>query len=345
MRLSPFLMAFILLAGCLDEPPADEPVETTSVITDPTDYSYLDQDEDGAGWHVHDYWRGEDNLTVLEGRSSCMSCVSTTSGGDGVVTMATFRPGDGQVVPQGAAWIHATATWSMDEAASTVEKVSLWVKTAADRDPRMVDFLSQGEALTFNVTNEQDDPPHMQLSAWRFELRGHGSGDETRIEDWQVTLDVVAERGHDIPPWPPHPDAWQGATELTLVDASNAAIASVETPTLVYCFGGCIGRTFQPMDGAIVPIDAAGVRVTVEHGAGVPIPLKLLYHGGDTWDLQEVQAEASTPTTATFDIPVVPPIADSPYAKQSIWELRVEATLERPYAWTGEYRVDAVAYR
>ena len=62
-------LATALLSGCAGEDPAADPAAPgPDVVTDPRDYSYL---QDAApGSHVHDYWQGRDTVRVIEARGS-----------------------------------------------------------------------------------------------------------------------------------------------------------------------------------------------------------------------------------------------------------------------------------
>ncbi len=57
------LLLVAALSGCTDgTPDPDDEATGPETVTDPTDYSYV---ENGTGAHVHDYWGGADEQEVL----------------------------------------------------------------------------------------------------------------------------------------------------------------------------------------------------------------------------------------------------------------------------------------
>jgi hypothetical protein len=163
------------------------------------------------------------------------------------------------------------------------------------------------------------------------------------------TFHLYAEaiRGLEIPLFPPHPDHWNGGTEILLFEDTVGPILqwqNVEEGSNS-CEGSCVG-THVPTSGVIVPFDAREVVVTLTYGPGLPGTLGVRSHGGDTWEMTPAREEIVDPLTRVFRIPVTPETGDSPYATQSIWE--IAAWIDQPAhvrAYGGEYTMRAVAMK
>lgn len=344
--LVPFLLSSLALAGCVDDEPAPEPVEGPETITDPTDYSYVDRDTDGSGFHIHDYWRGQDVLTVLDssqetGRTSCSSCDWPD--------VFRFRPDEGQTIPQGARNVTVTIDWT-DNGESDHDGIELWIKTAAESEPTYYADVTQSEPILFESTNEDNDPPHHQLSLWEFWFVMKTKSDDSASFGGTASMVVTIERGLEVPAWPPHPDPWQGGTELDVLDETRqiTAHSSVQTPvsgTNNCSAGDCMG--FHSLsDGETIPWDSDHLRVRLEYDQPSTPTLSLWYHAADTWELQRLEADESGPDGMTFTIPVVPSMGDSPYAQQSLWEFYTHwSTPEGVQHFTGTYTLSATAVK
>lgn len=334
------LLALLLpaFAGCLQEEPA-APAAAPSpavLVTRPDDATALTEPT-GPGWHLHDYWNGEDRYTALDAQTEttyrCSGCDAMTLG---------FRGDTNQIVPLGTSAIEVTATWT-DEGEARHGVPELWVKAADEHEPRLVGALQSGAPFTFNTTNEHADPPHQVLSRWVFEVRFPAVGDEGYYSG-KVRVYAEAIRGLEIPLFPPHPDLWKGQTEIVLFEESVGPILQQEEDGSTSCWMGCLS-THVPGDGVVVPYDAAEVVVTLGYQPGLPAGLGLRAHGGDTWEMQDEEGQAA-PLSTVFHVPVTAQTADSPYARQSLWEFRVwldEPTPTRAFA--GGYTIQAVAVK
>jgi hypothetical protein len=291
----------------------------------------------GPGWHLHDYWNGEDRYTALDDE---METMYTCSGCDSMDL--TFRGDTNHIVPLGTSAIELTATWT-DEGEPRHGVPELWVKTADEHEPSRVGALQSGVPFTFNTTNEHADPPHQVLSRWVWEVRFPAVDDEGHYSG-KIRVYAEAIRGLEIPLFPPHPDLWGGKTEIALFEESVGPVLQREEENSRSCYGGCLGW-HVPGDGVIVPYDAAEVVVTLTYQPGLPAGLGIMAHGGDTWDMQPHEGSAA-PLVTTFRVPVTAQTGDSPYAKQSLWEFRVwldQPTPER--AFVGGYTIKAVAVK
>ena len=338
MKKTVLLAALVLvLSGC--SAPAEDPVveDDVNVVTDPDDYSYVEKD--GAGWHVHDYWQGQDEVVVVDAqggtlRASCQGCEN----GMGI---GSFRPAPEHIVPQGTAWVNVTVTLDVQD--GDYNHLELWAKPADADESRSFGEIPGNGTVAIPSTNDMNDPPHHVLSLWRFEIRVMGG--ETVSFEGSVGLQAVAVRGLEIPPYPPHPDHWEGGTEIDLFSVEGSSLLQYETETSYSCYNGCLGW-HAPDDGVIVPHDTAEVVVRLTYGPGLPHVLGLRYHGADTWDMRDVPGEITGPTEVTFRIPIEETRGDSPYAKQSLWEFRVfNAQPSDVRAWSGSYTLEATAIK
>jgi len=343
-------IASLLLAGCTGGGPEATPSQTLGVVTDPGDYSYLQNATPGS--HIHDYWQGRSVVTVLDEDGGPMS--ASCDGCDDGMQIHEGRPEEGSIVPQGTAWLNVTVTWSPGGSGTNdFAGMDFMVKTAQDSELRRVGPVANGVLLRINTTNQQDDPPHYVLSLWRFGLSVQprpGSDQVAFSGDLHIRVDAV--RGLPLVPYPPHPDRWAGATELdlaqdTMTTTEYQTVDPQSGGTGSHCYGGCLG-TILPLNGSVVPVETKEVLVIVEVEAdGIPAGLGLQYHGADTWTMRTANGTASTPPgTLTFRIPVSGLMADSPYAPQSLWEF--ELFIDQPgyvRAWTGTYTFTATAVK
>lgn len=350
MRATLLVLALVAvgLAGCTDTAPAPVEPESTSVVTDPTDYSYIDNETDGSGWHVHDYWKGGDELQVLDHRKQPGGVSSY--GGDKGAPIAGFHPDAGDVVPQGAASVTVTATWDADPE-SSFGTVSLYVKTAKDDEAQLIGPIEKNTPITFNSTNEANDPPHQTLSLWRFELWAapREGEDSTLLSGASARIEAVAHKGLEIPAWPPHPDFWNGATELTLFeDEGGGAGVDVGMVATHSCISTCTLRTVRPDDGLLVPFDATRVDFLVTKEPAQPVALDMAFHGADAWEMQTADPAEEELTHVLWSIPVDRQRGDSPYALQSLWQFDLgPRTIEDMYVHllAGDLAIKVTAHK
>lgn len=334
-----FVAAVALLAGCAA--PADEPAANGSaaprVVTSPGDLAALNASDEG--WHVHDYWNDEPVVTVVDetfetGGWSCSGCKAIP---------LRFRGSTGMIVPMGTARIDVVAEW-VASGETLHGPPELHVKTARDAEPSFVAKLEPGKAVSLNVTNEQADPPHQVLSRWEYYVYLPAVDSKARFAG-TVRVFAEAHRGLPIPPLPPHPDLWQGKTEIHLFNEDQLLVTQHEDTQegSRNCYSGCL-LTHRPGNRLTVPHDAGEVVVTLSYTGGMPAGLGLRYHGGDTWERKAVQGQPALPNRVVYRIPVTDLTGDSPYATQSLWEFEVFA--DQPLhvrGFVGGYMLGAVA--
>lgn len=336
------LLTLSALAGCLGDDPASPDETGGVVVSDPRDFSHL-ENKTGPGHHMHDYWGGKETRQVLRESLDCSSCTASDSGPDGVI-MAGFDPTTDRIVPQGTASLHVTVTW--DIKSGDHGEVALYVRTANMSAPGFVTQIESGVATALDSTNDDNDPPHQRLSLWRFEVRAlppKGS-DGAAIGDYQLKIDVVAERGLPIPYFPPHPDLWGESDEILLHERERDRAYQVGLLGGTACSPGCPVR-FVPDEGLIVPYDAAYVEVVFEVTNGLPAAPTLALHGADTRETEVEEPFEEAPLRTVWRVDVTDR-ADSPYAKNSLWAFEVSIVAsDDVVAWTGDYRVTATAVR
>lgn len=319
MRLAPLAVACLVLAGCSSGPATTSTTEDPILVTRPDDFS----NATGANAdkpHLHDYWGGQDRLLLLDvdGTNPQPGFV-----GGADVPIQTWQPDSGSVVPQGTASVEVTFTWT-PESTDVHGPTSLWVKTAANNQTTLVGPIEAGQTVAVPSTNAANDLPHQLLSAWTFEL--HAEPDPTlgavRFKA-PVHAKVEVVRGLDIPLYPGHPDRWNGASELLLLDDAQT-LAYMQDPGDGGCDGLSCSRVHVPADGAIVPPETSFVlaELTVARGA---TGIALAYHGAEGRSFQVAEPTSTEGNTRTYLLPVEAN-ADGPYAIQSQWEFTTRIT-------------------
>lgn len=344
-RLFALLALPLLLAGCAEDvTPAAAPAETEVVlVTAENDIESLSNDSFSMAAHQHDYWGGKQRLTILE-----QTVPAGTLWFGGAWAFA-FVPEDGVVVPQGTSRVEITVSW-IDGTNRYYADPEVWVRTAADHESWFVADAVSGETLAVETSLGQLDLPHQSISAWRIEWRvqpGLLPVDGGRGVWWDGELSVLVEAiaGAEIPVYPAHPDKWGGAETIELF--------ADETETGMWfghvdewsCIRSCPVR-HRPVNGTVVPYDAAMVEVVLELGADNPTDLGVKLHGADSRAWTELDAVEVDGKRQRFLVPVVPGMGDSPYASQSVWEFAVYvAGPERDSVEIGSYTLTARALR
>ncbi len=319
------LMLTLLVAGCAG--PAAETENDVSdvategaVITDPKDFSYLDDPND-PGAHRHDYWGGKDNLTIMDEVGPSRSASCSGSAGACRMDIVSGRPADGVVIPQGTQFVDIRFFANLNQA-ENVDFFAVFVKTAQQSEMEEVGRIAPGQWFRFNSTNDDNDVPHNTLSLWQFAIKAGTHGDSLRFSG-QGEIEVIAHRGLEIPLFPSHPDLWQGKDEL-LLTTQELSGEERRQPTGWSCSNGMC-REFGPDDGMIVPFGASAVHVIVDYGVATP-NAALSYSGSNTWSFTTLQPEPTDdPLQDVFIIETPLEMTDSPYAKQSLWAFELDA--------------------
>lgn len=300
------------LAGCLSDSSAPTTAAPTTVlVTRPGDF----QNATGSDApHLHDYWGGKTVIPIMDGWPTEPG-PGFAAGQD--VRIYSYRPPSGHVIPQGAALVNVTFTWT-PAATDVYQDPTLWIRTANDTEARKVGPVESGIPVSFASTNAQNDLPHQLLSAWVFEFHLSERSDLAMLRfKANVTLHVDAVRGLEIPLYPGHPDRWDGQGNITLIDVTRE-LAYMQDPD-TGCDGISCPTTEVPRNGTIVPPDAAYVLATLTLTYGAPTKVGLSYHGAEGRDFIRLTPTQESGNTRTYHIPVGS-YGDGPYARSSQWE-------------------------
>lgn len=335
----------VALAGCASSPSneVDDDSDDPVLHTSPTDFGD-GVDNDTGRAHIHDYWGNAQEMVVFEAED-----VGSSIWGAEHFPVLSFRPGEAQVFPQGTRWVNVSLEWTADSPDNRWTDPRLFVKTAADQDPVDLGPVENGVVFAFEVGEDAADLPHQQLSAWVFELRAV-KPDDTPVPmlfDGEGSIAVSAARGYELPVFPPHPDQWKGATELDLM-APRTERADFWT-TGPYgelcnpCPEGATGT--MPMDsGAIVPMDASEVEVTIEY-EDTPMHVDLGYHAANTREWTWIEPDDASEGLAVYHIPVTELMGDGPYSLQSLWEFVLFPSDDWHGQYSGTFTVSARVLR
>lgn len=355
------VLVSLLLAGCVGGTADTDEGTDWPTITDPADLSY-----DGtSGFHIHDYWGGEEVLPLVERTKS--HYFQNCAGGDSS-WRSSFYPGDGQVVPQGTAVLSVTVSWeetdptygthSMTAArcgqpqaalSNAYDAMELWIKPADASEVRLVeDDLTNGATVEIPLEYEEADLPHQLISAWEFQVRIRGSDDMNYNHfEGSVTVQAEVHRGLELRPFPPHPDHWDGRTELPLLDHEDR-FQRFNIPYMG--FNGYQLQVLRPPNGTVVPLDARTVEVTLTFDNEEPVgDLYLFFHAADTREFVRLEPDEASEGDKRFSLPVTEPMADTPYAKASQWAFYVNSPEDNPEedapTFDGTYRVKATVHK
>lgn len=337
---SPLFALAVLVAGCSGPAPAPTPIDDgPDVITDPS----MGLNQTGA--HIHDYWGGKQRLTIIGTDAPAdVSGLGPGFSSGATLPVRLFQPSSGHVVPQGTAAVEVTFSWTdAPDGLDQYGEAFAWVKTAGTNQTEDKGTVGNGDTLVLETGLPAADLPHQLLSAWAFELHLSPAPDTGILRfKGEVTVEVVAVRGLELPVFPPHPDHWRGASEIALVDASGSLAYWEDTGD-----GGSNGNegpvVFTPASGAIVPGNASHVAVEVAWTGA--FPLELWYHSSAGRTMAVADATEEDGTRLRFELPIDGP--DGPYATQSQWEFTVKPVANGPLrtAWQTEYTITAKAVR
>jgi hypothetical protein len=338
------VLAF-LLAGCSGTDPAPDSADSITLVTDPTQ----GRADPSAGVHLHDYWGSSTRKTVFDGVLAVQTFSLSPNTQGFSVAVALPEPGD--VVPQGAASVEVTFTWTPSPelgASNQFAGARLAVRTAADREAQDLGPVTSGQTIVMESSNERNDLPHQVLSAWEFHwMLEPVATPAASLISFQGELDVFVEavRGLEIPLYPGHPDQWLGRPEFPLFAAEGMAVMDGDPRTGAWrCYGPC-PQHMTPGDGIVVPIDASHIRVTLDRDTPMPTRLGLAYHDAVSRDWKVAQPIEETDTSRIYILDVLEG-GDGAYARQSNWEfvLIAEEPVENGYV-ADSYRISASVHR
>lgn len=237
----------LALAGCLGVPAPGAPAEdATSDASEAATGNATTVASPAQQLHVHDLWRGRDNITLFDDSVQVNATTTDTTGSEplagnvgpntcsgsdlgigawclGRVTFKPPRSADAsqpKVVAPGTWALRATASWS-DQ---TITGVAFEADAANGDDLYLGDVETSGGSVKVNATRFGEnrtylplvvsDDGHATVSQWSFTLTASGDfGSFLAVADGSVDVTVEAIRmDGDLPEEPPHPD-WYGDTE------------------------------------------------------------------------------------------------------------------------------------
>lgn len=337
----------VALAGCTTDS-GTLGTEDVTLVTDPNDFSYLENETANDRAHVHDYWGGLDRLVIADDTFRCNGNLLT----DPVI--CGYRPD--APIPLGTGIVEVTIDWTEDPEADDVSyylETELWVKTANDTESYAIGQVEKGDLITLEATNEDADLPHQRISSWEFELYVYGDRDAPfplAFKRFHADIDIRIEavRTLEIPLFPGHPDLWQNRTEIPLVTDYRYPENGDELASPVFTLRAD-DRRIRPDDGAIVPSDASWIEVVLESNAYSlwSDEVDLLYHGGADREWVFIEPVEDTTSRRVYHIRVEGD-GDSPYALQSVWEFSTQyghgpSPVDDIYH--GYYTVQATVYK
>lgn len=336
----------LTVAGCIAGPaPEASQEQDWPTIENPRNLSYATD----SGMHVHDYWDGQDHLEVMNDTKGKTHWYPALPGGEEASFSFQFRPPDGQVVPQGAAFLEVTVSWEDREPGTSYGRLSLRAKPANVNEMELIEEdLDHGGTVEIPLDYEEADLPHQLISNWAFEVQIHGSDDPYNRWVGSVTVQVEAHRGLELKPFPPHPDHWGDRTELPLVEETRE-FERYNYPLLPAYAKGNELDPVRPPNGSLVPSDAQRVEVTVTYDNDLPAgDVILYYHGADTRYYTQLEPDETEEGAKHYVIPVNETVADTPYADASQWAFVVNAPRDVDQGVTvfdGTYTLNATVHK
>jgi hypothetical protein len=335
------VLAALVLAGCAQPDPAPADANETAPTTAIDAASAPNDDgssqttivDTGHMPHLHDYWHGKERVTLFDGdlepdamNLTFATLIQAFFFQEAVVGGMQFWLPDGQIVYEGTGVMELTATWT-DPRVTSVGFVYL---SAEGQDLHEGGALRNGEPFALELQPEQTDMPHAKTSRWWF---GFGPSESPGMlaGPWHLKIDIV--KVNDVMLFPAHPDFWQGAHELTLIDADHHG--EVES------YGK---RAAQPVtEGGQfvedwvsfpkpVPMETQAIRFTVEIKSAQSTPgevtsFGLFYHGAETRQPFRCPTKAlhgALPQVLEWTVASTMEMTDSPYSPESQWRFLVE---------------------
>ncbi|HWG91571.1 MAG TPA: hypothetical protein VNZ52_12050 [Candidatus Thermoplasmatota archaeon] len=334
-----------LLAGCLTEetPQAAsaEPMDTADAaprIDTGTGAPVAGRD---AAPHVHDYWGGRDRVALLDQNveigaqdAAIWTLMSTfytkepMAGG----FFASFP--ENTTVYEGTGLMEITLTWSEP----TITGFKFTYRHAGSPDLQGWVPVQKDVPTVLEVTPDMTDMPHSTGSRWEFLFTATGT---PAVAFGVVHVKIEIVRTRDPAVYAGHPDRWQGATTLPILEAEGVAAArgppQQTQRMLLDPWAGPAGLLDAQ---APVPMETGNLTVTVTIRSITPDHravdrLLLGYQTPDlsfnSYFLQDGATEVSEDrTTWTWRVPVEMDQTDSPYAETSGWSFFVRPVYASP---------------
>lgn len=337
------VLAALVLAGCAQPGAEPGPAGANQTASSPTVDAASAPNDDGSSKtttvdtghmpHLHDYWQGKERVTLFDGdlepdaeNLTFATLIQVGFFHEAVVGGMQFFLPDGKIVYEGTGIVELTATWS-DPRVTGIGFVYL---SPDSRDLKSGGSLPNGKAFPLEIKPEQTDMPHAKSSRWWFGF-GPDQSPGALAGPWHLKIDIV--KVGDIMLFPAHPDFWQGAHEITLLDADHHGQVDsyVKRAAQPVTQGGEFTEDLVGFPKP-VPMETLAVQFTVDITAATSTPGKvtgfgLFYHGAETQQLFRCPVKplnGTLPQTLTWTVMSTMEMTDSPYGNESQWQFLVE---------------------
>lgn len=350
------VVAFAVLAGCLQGPdagqdptPASEPREPSDppVLPDnrPGDFAAFKETNvsDAAGDHSHDYWGGRSRVEIARDVAE----MGHADGVEGVETTFRLPTGPQHIVYEGTAAVEVTISSPQRRVCTPGDRLDAApVCSSAQPDPVPPTELT----LSFlHATSEPDgwidagavawdepkllavedpawaDMPHSAGSLWAFRVSSPNPQEAGLV--FTIAVTIVRMDG-EIPEWPGHPVFYAPGNHYRVVyegtgesgESLDGGLQTQASPAKLISAG---------TRSLLVFANLTGGESTVE-----PTHFYLYYHNasGRNWLYTEPFDGSVTGhgDTLAWRIPVDDNGMDTPYATQSRWEFVVRGAYSTP---------------
>ena len=326
-RIPPLLLVALLVPGCVvDGDPSSPTFTEDTTIRDPTDFSYLQKERGDRRPHVHDYWVGQQTIQVFSGSFQ----VDQSRG------VFEVKLEDGTTIIPGTRWINVSAKWTSQGLPGNTLAV---IASRPDHQRVSKDLAPDGTPAVINTTDEFSDPPHAQITRWKFEIWRSGLQSLGASAQGTITVTIARTPGN-LSLAPPHPDHWKTNTTLTLFDKAGPlfilgprAVSNVVRP-----------NQYPPVEvvpkaPSVIPPFTDEVQIELWFNSSTPPALHwaplLSFHGADRsgWEKERMRPSAPSPGRLSWTIQVEPRMWDSPYVNDTYWQFYIE--------WRGDPQTEA----
>lgn len=304
----------------------------------------------GGGYrpHVHDYWRGQSEVTLLDAELDLTKMRVGTTMADAseefnyfsaavlyankrfpkyLIPLPETEDTPALVYP-GTKEVQVTFTWN--DAPPMPPEYALAYAPANDNSETELERQTSGGTWTIPVTPEMTDNGHQIYTLWEFYIVPVNEVTEAPdyrpsfvTEPIHVTIKVI--RGDEPFPEPPHPTFWAGSDTYWVRTFDNGTYSSTGTGVFVS------DPKFQPAKERIVPPGTGRLSVVLKWTFDHPTPLApkydLYYHGasvspawqGPVADWPKATLVEEGDSQRVFEIEVAPGETDGYYQSKSGW--------------------------
>lgn len=283
--------------------------------------------------HLHDYWKDNDRVTIMDEdvpldqfTATFMTVFNVFRGTPGVGGAFVDLP-DGAIVYEGTGQLEFTASWN-DPA---VTGMGVRYRSAASPDWGEVAPLTAGSPLVVPITPEMSDMPHGKTSKWGFWLAPAQPG-QVIAGTVHVRVDIV--RMGDIMLFPGHPELFNGAHTLTLYEGSASSTQDSFPSMMLGFFTGSQEDPSLPF-AKVVPMETQSMtaNLTIKSASanvGQVTSAQLFIKSADTNRWRQAEPISGDADTGVYQFAwlVTMDETDSPYAKESQWRFMVRVTTD-----------------